>query len=65
LLWSGRKSIFPGELDAYIETLNINIENPRRKDTLIQTLHKAQEIFGYLPDVVQIHIRRALWHFSR
>ena len=43
-------------LDDYIETLNIDIENPRRKDTLIQTLHKAQEIFGYLPDVVQTHI---------
>jgi len=44
------------ELDAYIETLRINIESPRRKDTLIQTLHKAQEIFGYLPEAVQIHI---------
>jgi NADH:ubiquinone oxidoreductase subunit E len=46
------------DLDAYIETLQIDIESPRRKDTLIQTLHKAQEIFGYLPDVVQIHIAR-------
>ncbi len=46
------------ELDAYIETLRLDLENPRRKDTLIQTLHKAQEIFGYLPDVVQIHIAR-------
>jgi NADH-quinone oxidoreductase subunit E len=45
-------------LDAYIDTLNIDIKSPRRKDTLIQTLHKAQEIFGYLPDVVQIHIAR-------
>ncbi|PKN92903.1 MAG: NAD(P)H-dependent oxidoreductase subunit E [Chloroflexi bacterium HGW-Chloroflexi-6] len=46
-------------LDEYIETLNINIENPRRKDTLIQTLHKAQEIFGYLPDAVQVHIAQS------
>lgn len=46
------------ELDAYIETLHLDMESPRRKDTLIQTLHKAQEIFGYLPDVVQIHIAR-------
>lgn len=43
-------------LDAYIETLAIDLENPRRKDTLIQTLHQAQEIFGYLPEVVQVHI---------
>ncbi|RPH61282.1 MAG: NAD(P)H-dependent oxidoreductase subunit E [Chloroflexi bacterium] len=46
------------ELDVYIETLSLDIENPRRTDTLIQTLHHAQEIFGYLPDVVQIHIAR-------
>jgi len=46
------------ELDDYIKSLNINFESPRRKDTLIQTLHKAQEIFGYLPDVVQIFIAK-------
>jgi len=46
------------ELDAYIDELNLDLTSPRRKDTLIQTLHKAQGIFGYLPDVVQIHISR-------
>ena len=46
------------ELDAYIESLNLDIASPRRKDTLIQTLHKAQSIFGYLPDAVQTHIAR-------
>jgi len=46
------------ELDDYIDTLKLDLNNPRRKDTLIQTLHRAQEIFGYLPDVVQIHIAR-------
>lgn len=46
------------ELDAYIDELHIDVKNPRRKDTLIQTLHKAQDIFGYLPDVVQIHVAR-------
>ncbi len=44
------------ELEAYIETLEIDHESPRRKDTLIQTLHHAQELFGYLPEVVQIYI---------
>lgn len=44
------------ELDAYIESLHISPENPRRKDTLIQTLHRAQGIFGYLPIQVQQYI---------
>jgi NADH:ubiquinone oxidoreductase subunit E len=44
------------ELDEYIETLKIDPANPRRKDTLIMTLHHAQQIFGYLPEEVQIHI---------
>lgn len=47
-----------GQLDSYIETLQIGPHNPRRKDTLIQTLHKAQGIFGYLPEEVQLHIAR-------
>ncbi|HEX2905561.1 MAG TPA: NAD(P)H-dependent oxidoreductase subunit E, partial [Phototrophicaceae bacterium] len=44
------------QLDAYIENLQIVPDNPRRKETLIQTLHQAQGIFGYLPDEVQRHI---------
>lgn len=44
------------QLDAYIETLHIVPDNPRRKETLIQTLHRAQGLFGYLPDEVQRHI---------
>ena len=31
-------------------------DNPRRKEMLIQTLRKAQSIFGYLPEEVQIHV---------
>jgi NADH:ubiquinone oxidoreductase subunit E len=46
------------ELDQYIDGLKINNVDPHRKETLIGTLHKAQEIFGYLPEVVQIHIAR-------
>lgn len=44
------------ELDHYIESLHIDPSDPRRKDTLIMTLHHAQKIFGYLPVVVQKHI---------
>jgi NADH-quinone oxidoreductase subunit E len=44
------------ELQQYIDGLNINPDDPRRKDTLIMTLHRAQKIFGYLPEVVQIYI---------
>lgn len=47
-----------GELDQYIDTLNIDPHDPRRKDVLIQTLHRAQHIFGCLPADVQLHIAK-------
>lgn len=46
------------QLDVFIEHLHVAPDNPRRKDTLIQTLHRAQGIFGYLPVEVQQHIAR-------
>jgi NADH:ubiquinone oxidoreductase subunit E len=46
------------ELDRYIDRFHIDPKDPRRKDTLIMTLHHAQEIFGYLPEIVQTHIAR-------
>lgn len=46
------------ELDAYIDALTIDPRDQHRKDALIQTLHKAQGIFGYLPMPVQKHIAR-------
>ncbi len=46
------------ELDQYIESLHLSPDDPRRKDTLIMTLHRAQEIFGYLPEIVQLHIAK-------
>jgi NADH:ubiquinone oxidoreductase subunit E len=46
------------ELDKHIDKLAIDSKNPRRKDTLIMTLHHAQHIFGYLPVEVQTHIAR-------
>ncbi len=44
------------ELDTFIESLDLQGQATRKKEYLIQSLHKAQEIFGYLPEEVQIHI---------
>lgn len=41
------------ELNSYINGLEIDKENERRTGYLIQVLHKAQSIFGYLPVPVQ------------
>ena len=54
------KRILPGELynklDVYIDHFDITEREPRRKEFLIQALHEAQHIFGYLSEEVQIHI---------
>lgn len=42
------------ELDGFIGRL------PTKKNALIQTLHAAQDIFGYLPQYVQSHIAKEL-----
>lgn len=42
------------ELDAFIEKLGGTEEN------LIEILHKAQGLFGYLPQEVQLHVSRTL-----
>lgn len=42
------------ELDLFIDTL------PAIEGSLIQVLHHAQGIFGYLPKEVQLHIARRL-----
>lgn len=50
-------AIDPGklqELDQFIDQL------PTLKNALIQTLHRAQDIFGYLPQEVQTHVARRL-----
>jgi NADH-quinone oxidoreductase subunit E len=46
------------ELDEYLDSLKINPKDSRRKDSLIMTLHRAQGIFGHLPEPVQVHIAR-------
>jgi NADH:ubiquinone oxidoreductase subunit E len=57
---SVQQEVFPfawfRELETYIRGLQIDREDERRKETLIQTLHKAQGLFGYLPEAVQRYI---------
>ena len=49
------------ELDAFIDTLGIDRADERRRGRLIQVLHKAQDIFGYLPREVQQHVAKKLY----
>ncbi len=42
------------ELDKYIDSF------PNKRGILIAVLHKAQEIFGYLPQELQQHVARKL-----
>ncbi len=44
------------QLIKYLDTLNILKEDKRRKGKLIQALHKAQELYGFLPESVQLYI---------
>lgn len=48
------------ELDTYIQSLQIQRQDPRKKGVLIRVLHKAQQIFGYLPEQVQKHVAKQL-----
>jgi NADH-quinone oxidoreductase subunit E len=44
------------ELDAFIDSLGLDLDDERRRGRLIQILHRAQHIFGYLPREVQQHV---------
>lgn len=59
-LSEGAKAKF-AELDAFIGGLNIDAGDPRRRGCLIQVLHRAQDIFGYLPQEVQSHVAQKLF----
>jgi NADH-quinone oxidoreductase subunit E len=48
------------ELDTFIDSYSIDPKSSRRKGDLIRILHKAQSIFGYLPEEVQIHVAKRL-----
>lgn len=59
-LSEGAKAKF-AELDAFIDGLGINAKDERRRGYLIQVLHRAQAIFGYLPREVQVHVADKLY----
>jgi len=44
------------ELEAYIASLPLGDDKEYNRGYLIQTLHKAQEIFSYLPRCVQLMV---------
>ncbi len=48
------------ELEAYVATLPIGSDRERNRGLLIQCLHKAQEVFGYLPEEVQMAVAKPL-----
>jgi NADH:ubiquinone oxidoreductase subunit E len=48
------------KLDNFITELKIDLFDLRRKGNLIQVLHKAQQIFGYLPEEIQLHVAKKL-----
>ena len=48
------------ELDKFIEDLHIDLTDSRRRGRLIQILHHAQHLFGYLPREVQQHVAEKL-----
>lgn len=60
---NGNCSVFAekfAELDKFIDGLNLDLTDERRRGRLIQILHRAQHIFGYLPREVQQHVATKL-----
>lgn len=48
------------KLDSFVDSFKIDPKDKRRKGNLIQILHQAQHIFGYLPEEVQKHVAKKL-----
>lgn len=48
------------ELKAFIDECRGNAKEGRVRGVLIECLHKAQELFGYLPKEVQVYVAREL-----
>lgn len=48
------------QLDAFIDGLGLDLTDERRRGRLIQILHHAQHLFGYLPRKVQQHVAQKL-----
>jgi NADH:ubiquinone oxidoreductase subunit E len=55
--------VFPdkrAELERHLELLDVPADIERRRELLIQCLHRAQSIFGHLPLEVQLLVGRRL-----
>ena len=48
------------KLDSFVDDLKIDPKDKKRKGNLIQILHQAQHIFGYLPEEVQKHVAKKM-----
>jgi len=48
------------KLDSFVDSFKVDPNDKRRKGNLIQILHQAQHIFGYLPEEVQRHVAKKL-----
>lgn len=48
------------ELDAYLAGLPIGRDRARNRGLLIQSLHRAQELYGFLPESVQLRVANRL-----
>ncbi len=48
------------ELNEYLDSLPLTDDREKNRGFLIQSLHKAQEIFTYLPSCLQLHIANKL-----
>lgn len=48
------------ELDRFVETLLLSEPDTTPRGHLIECLHKAQDIFGYLPREIQRHLAQKL-----
>jgi NADH-quinone oxidoreductase subunit E len=47
-------------LEAYLDGLDLGDSPDRRRSYLIQSLHKAQSLYGYLPESVQLLVANRL-----
>ncbi len=48
------------ELELYLDTLPLEDDPEKNRGFLIESLHKAQGIFGYIPEEVQLLVARKL-----
>ncbi|MHB9139721.1 MAG: NADH-quinone oxidoreductase subunit NuoE family protein [Victivallaceae bacterium] len=47
-------------LESYLDSLPLTADREKNRGFLIQSLHKAQNIFGYLPESVQLFVASKL-----